>query len=481
MEGTYTGADYAKVEPHSIEAEEKLLGAMLQSKEAVAEAVSKPVKESDLFLDRHKTLYRVMLHMNEMGHPVNTKTLFTYLKENGLFERVIGNDIQFLMRLVDSTPTPRDASYYADVILEKSLLRGLLHASAKVQQMCYNPEMSDAKEIADEAERAIFDITKKRMDNNFLQMSELIRSTLQDLEVRAKSKDEMRGVPSGYHDLDEKTGGFQPGDLIILAARPSMGKTSLALNIAENVSKYPRKKMGVAIFSLEMSKGQVAERLLSSESRIPLGKIRKGEIGQNNDWQKIAAASEKLYGCEIIIDDSNPLTVLELKGKARQMQTALKEKTINGKPDVVGLDLILVDYLQLLSGGNGRRNDGRAQEVAEISRGLKALAKEMNVPVIALSQLNRELENRPDKRPKLADLRESGSIEQDADLVLFLHRDYYHNKGGDKENADIGMTEDDRRAELIIGKHRNGPLGTVELHFIEYLTRFENARTPEYR
>lgn len=472
---------FTKIPPHSVEAEESLLGAMLQNYEAISVAITK-VSEKDFYVERNRILFNVLVSMHENGHPVNAKTVLTHLKEHNLFETVIGSDISYLMRLVDTTPTPRNAVYYAEIIADKALLRDLISSSQDIQNLCFNPgENNETRKIADMAEKLILSATERRLGNDFVNISDLINSTLDEIEQRTKLKDGITGVPTGYYELDDMTGGFQPSDLIIIAARPSMGKTSFAMNIAENVAaSSENSNFGVGIFSLEMSRTQIAERLISSQARVELGNIRKGHL-MEKDWASIGTVVNRLYNSSLLIDDSNPLSILELKGKARQMQAKFKEMA-KTKGRNIELSLIIVDYLQLLSSPSVlQQGGGRTQEVADISRGLKALAKELSIPIIALSQLNRSLENRQskDKRPKLSDLRESGSIEQDADLVLFLHRETYFNRNSEDEEETTPI--DDTEAEVIIGKHRNGPMGMVKLKFTAHLTRFDNPPAPAGR
>lgn len=463
------GTLLTKVPPHSVEAEESVLGAMIQNPEAFYAVISK-LREESFYIERHRVLFRTLTAMHEKNIQVHIETVLRYLSENSLAEMVVGNDMGFLQRLVDVSPITRNAEYFADIISGKSLLRELINASYNIQNLCFEAPEENIRQIADEAERLVFNVTKERLTNDFASVKELLVTTLKAIEDRSKMKASVTGTPSGYRELDKLLGGFQPSDLIILAARPSMGKTSFALNIAENIATVPEtSNYGIGIFSLEMNKMQIAERLISSKSLVSLSKIRRGEMA-HHDWAKIGTALNTLHESNIFIDDSNPLTVMEIRGKARQMEAKFREiARTSGKP--IALKLIIIDYLQLITPPPSKRGESREQAVADISRGLKALAKELSVPVIALSQLNRDVEKRTeDKRPKLSDLRESGAIEQDADVVMFLHSDRYYDRNNPEEMA----APEDNSVEIIVAKHRNGALGDVKLMFLKELTRFRD-------
>ena len=460
-----------KIPPHSIESEEALLGAMLQSSEAIAVSLSK-IREDDFYLERNRVFYGAIIAMYNRGLAINTETALRYLKENNIFDRVIQNDADYLLRVIDASPFPQNAKYYAEIVSEKSLLRDLIRVSQEIQEDAYNATDDGAKDSADFAEKKIFSITQRRLDSDFIELHTLLIDTLDAVDARRKQVGSISGVPSGFHGLDNITNGFQPSDLIILAARPSVGKTSFALNVVENiVTSQASEDYGIGIFSLEMSKIQIAERLIASKSRVELEKIRKGDV-RGKEWDKLGTTLNLLYKANILVDDSSQLTIMELRGKARQMKHKFKEISRRRNKDI-DLKFIVVDYLQLLSGGaNTKRGGTREQEVAEISRGLKALAKELNVPVLSLAQLSRAVESRQGDRPRLSDLRESGSIEQDADIVMFLHR-FSKEKEGEKVN------EAENQIEIVIAKHRNGRLDNIKLDFLPQYTCFQNLKVVE--
>lgn len=458
--------------PSSIEAEESLLGAMLQNSSAIAIAMSK-VRVGDFYSERNKLFFQAIITMNERGIDVNAETALLYIKENGLFDNIVQNDEEYILRIIDGSTFPQNANYYCEIIKEKSLLRELIKATQEIQKDAFEANDEEAKNVADLAEKRIFEVTQRRLSNDFVQIKEILYEVLSNIEKRSGNKNLGTGVPSGFTGIDKITNGFQPSDLIILAARPSVGKTSFALNIIENVMTNTNSmNYGIGFFSLEMSKLQIVERLLASKSRISLSRIRSGDLDRNkNEWHTLGAALERLYQGNLLIDDSSGTSIMELRGKARQMKYKFAELSKATKKDV-DLKLIVVDYLQLIAGTYQQKRSGsREQEVAEVSRGLKALAKELNVPVIALAQLSRASENRTDERPRLSDLRESGSIEQDADIVMFLHRKK-------SENADDELVnERQKEVDIIIAKHRNGAiLDRLPLTFITDQTRFENKK-----
>ncbi len=457
-----------KIPPHSTESEEALLGAMLQSSEAIAISISK-VREEDFYLERNRIFYAAIVAMYNRGVAVNAETALRYLKENNVFDRVIQNDSEYLLKIIDASPFPQNAKYYAEIITEKSLLRDLIRASQEIQEDAFTATDDSAKETADFAEKRIFAVTQRRLDQDFSELGSLLMETLDSVEKRRKQVGSVTGVPTGFHALDDVTNGFQASDLIILAARPSVGKTSFALNVIENiVTSQVSENYGIGIFSLEMSKMQIAERLIASKSRVELGRIRRGEVN-GRDWDKLGTTLNLLYNANILVDDSSQLTIMELRGKARQMKHRFKEISQKRGKDI-DLKFIVVDYLQLLSGNaSSKRMGTREQEIAEVSRGLKALAKELDIPVLSLAQLSRAVESRGD-RPRLSDLRESGSIEQDADIVMFLHR---LSGGKDKEGEVVDETTNNE-LEIVIAKHRNGRLENIKLRFQPHYTRFEN-------
>ena len=453
--------------PYSIEAEESLLGAMLQNPQAISIALSK-INSKDFYSERNRLIYESVIEMHNRNIAVNGETALRYLKENDLFEKLFQNDEAYLMRIIDGTPFYQNAKYYAEIIAEKSLLRDLILAAQDIEKSAYESKDNETKEVADFAEKKIFEVTQRRLDNDFIHIRDLLYEALTSIEERKKHKSAVTGVPSGFTGLDRVTHGFQPSDLIILAARPSVGKTSFALNIVEHVmTNVETMSFGIGFFSLEMSRMQLVERLISSKARINLSRVRSGDL-ERTEWTKLGQTFNSLSQSNLLIDDSSQLTIMEIRGKARQMKYKFAEMSkTSGKN--IDLKLIVVDYLQLIhSNIQTRRNGTREQEIADISRGLKALAKELNIPVVALAQLSRAVEQRQDK-PRLSDLRESGSIEQDADLVMFLHRQ--------KPNRDDEEVIDERnnQVEVILAKHRNGSIiDGLPLNFVAEQTRFEN-------
>lgn len=452
--------------PYSIEAEESLLGAMLQNPQAISIALSK-INSKDFYSERNRLLYESVIEMHNRNIAVNGETALRYLKENGLFEKLFQNDEAYLIKIIDGTPLSQSARYYADIIAEKSLLRDLILAAQDIQKSAYEAKDAETKEVADFAEKKIFEVTQRRLDNDFIHIRDLLYEALTSIEERKKHKSAVTGVPSGFTGLDRVTHGFQPSDLIILAARPSVGKTSFALNIVEHVmTNVETMGFGIGFFSLEMSRMQLVERLISSKARINLSRVRSGDL-ERQEWTKLGQTFNSLSQSNLLIDDSSQLTIMEIRGKARQMKYKFAEMSkTSGKN--IDLKIIVVDYLQLIHSSQTRRNGNREQEIADISRGLKALAKELNIPVVALAQLSRAVEQRQDK-PRLSDLRESGSIEQDADLVMFLHR-----QKPNREDEEV-IDERNNQVELILAKHRNGSIiDGLPLNFVAEQTRFEN-------
>ena len=455
--------------PYSIEAEESLLGAMLQNSKVVIPIVLSKINSKDFYSERNRLLYESVIEMqNRVGiENINPESVLRYLKENGLFEKLFQNDEAYLMRIIDGTYFYQNAKYYSEIIAEKSLLRDLILAAQDIQKSAYEAKDAETKEVADFAEKKIFEVTQRRLDNDFIHIKDLLREALDFIYERKKNKNTVTGVPSGFTRLDRVTHGFQPSDLIILAARPSVGKTSFALNIVEHVmTNVETMGFGIGFFSLEMSRMQLVERLISSKARINLSRVRSGDL-ERQEWIKLGQAMNNLACPNLLIDDSSQLTIMEIRGKARQMKYKFAEMSkTSGKN--IDLKLIVVDYLQLIHSSQTRRNGNREQEIADISRGLKALAKELNIPVVALAQLSRAVEQRQDK-PRLSDLRESGSIEQDADLVMFLHR-----QKPNKEDEEV-IDERNNQVEVILAKHRNGSIiDGLPLNFVAEQTRFEN-------
>ena len=432
-----------RLPPQSIEAEQAVLGAIILEGESITKAID-VLSPEDFYKEPHRKIYNAMLELFDKNEPIDLITLSEHLKDKGVLEEAGG--ISYLSQLATVVPTSANIRYHAKVVREKALLRAIIRSCTDIVSKVYEmPE--DAEEMVDYAERLIFEISEKRTNANFYQMKDVVKNTFKMIETMYDKKAVITGVPSGFKDLDELTSGFQPGDLIIIGGRPGMGKTAFSLNIAQHVGI----EMGepVAFFSLEMSKEQVAMRLLSSLAMVNSVALRKGFITKK-DWEKLTDAAVRLSEAPIYIDDSSQISVLEIRAKARRL------KMEKGR-----LSLIIIDYLQLMRGRTSY--DIREQEIAEISRSLKAMAKELKVPVIALSQLNRSVEKTSDRKPTLANLRESGAIEQDADVIIFLYRDEVYNK---KNPANKG------KAEVIVAKQRNGPTDTVYLTFLSDYTRF---------
>ena len=428
--------------PQSIEAEQSVLGSMITDKNAVVEAVEK-LEENDFYRDGHKVIFKTISEMFKDDMPVDLVTLLERLKATEKLEKAGG--VTYVSEVSSSLLTTINLSAYIKIVKEKSILRKLIKASTSIIEDSYNKQ-GEVEEVLEGAEKKIFDIAEKRTTSDFEPLNVVLERGFLEIERLFNNKGEITGVGSGFVDLDAKTSGFQKGDMVLIAARPSMGKTTFALNIAEHAAL--REGKSVVVFSLEMSKEQLAYKLLCSEANVDMLKLRTGAL-DDKDWENIARATGPLSKAKIYIDDTAGVTVMEMRSKCRRLKLEY------------GIDLIVIDYLQLMSGSS---NESRQQEVSEISRSIKALAKEMECPVIALSQLSRAPEQRADHRPMLSDLRESGSIEQDADLVMFLYRDEYYNK----------ETEDTNIAECIIAKQRNGPVGTVKLAWLGQYSKFGN-------
>ncbi|HAO20255.1 MAG: replicative DNA helicase [Desulfobacteraceae bacterium IS3] len=439
---------FYKVPPQNIEAEESLLSAILMDNDTLLDVIE-ILSPQDFYKTAHQHIFETILELSQKSDPIDLITLANLLKKKGKLEDIGG--ASYLARLIDAVPMALNAPNYAKIIREKARLRRLIEKASEITRRCFE-DREDMEEIIDFAENAIFKISEDRINPSFYPISKIIESNIDALEERQGSNALVTGIPTGYTDFDRMTAGLQKSDLIILAARPSMGKTAFALNIARNVAVDA--EVPVAVFSLEMSKEQLSMRMLCSEARVDSSRLRGGFFSKE-DWVRLTDAAGMLSEAPIFIDDSASISAMEIRAKARRLKM---EKD---------LGLIVIDYLQLMRGrADAERRD---LEISEISRSLKALAKELNVPVVALSQLNRKLEERGDKRPILSDLRESGSLEQDADVVAFIYRDEVYNK--DENNPERG------KAELIISKQRNGPIGIVPLTFLNIYTRFENAAT----
>ncbi|GAB4409514.1 MAG: replicative DNA helicase [Thermodesulfovibrionales bacterium] len=432
-----------RLPPQNIEAEQSVLGAILLENDALTKAIE-ILSHEDFYREAHRKIFGVMIELFEKGEAIDLITVANSLRRRDELDAIGGE--AYLSTLASQVPTAANVRYHSKIVKEKALLRALLRSATEIAAKVYESSM-EADEMVDYAERSIFDISDKRTKTSFFTLKEVIKSSFEMIEHLYDKKEAITGIPSGFRDLDELTTGLQPGDLIIIGGRPSMGKTALGLNIAQHVGIEMREP--VAIFSLEMSKEQLAMRMLCAEAMVDSNSVRKGFI-RKEDWHKLTSAAGKLAEAPIFIDDSSSITVLEMRAKARRL-----------KIEQGGLSLVIVDYLQLMrSRGNFER---REQEISEISRSLKALAKELKVPVVALSQLNRGVEQRHDRRPTLADLRESGAIEQDADVIIFLYRDEVYNKDNPSNRG---------KAEVIIAKQRNGPTSTVNLTFLSNCTRF---------
>ncbi|MCZ6563455.1 MAG: replicative DNA helicase [Deltaproteobacteria bacterium] len=433
-----------KVPPQNLEAESSVLGGILLENEAI-NRVLEVLTPEDFYRESHRRIFRAMIEICDRSEPVDLITLSDFLKAKGDLEVVGGS--AYLASLASAIPTSANIHFYARIVREKAIRRYLISAATEIATRGYE-DQENVDEFLDEAEKVIFDISEKRVRGSFVMIGEMIRDSIKMVERLYERKEMVTGVPSGFKDLDRLTAGFQPSDLIVIAGRPSMGKTALCLNIATHAAFGGH---GVAVFSLEMAKEQLVLRMLCSEARIDHSKVRSGYLA-DREFPALVMAAGRLAETPIYIDDTPAISILELRAKARRL--------VRDKDKKIGL--IIVDYLQLMRGSE--RAPNREQEISEISRSMKALAKELNIPVIAVSQLNRRVEDRGDKRPMMADLRESGAIEQDADVIAFVFREVVYNENVDDPNL----------AEIIVGKQRNGPTGTVRLAFFREFTRFEN-------
>ncbi|NTV53110.1 MAG: replicative DNA helicase [Candidatus Firestonebacteria bacterium] len=441
------GAGSEKIPPQNIEAERSTLGSMLLDRDAIGR-VFEILTDDAFYVDAHRRIFRAILDLYDRNEPVDYVTLTDLLARWGDLEKLGG--AAYLTQLTDSVPTSAHAEHYARIVKEKFILRNLIRVSTEVVSRCYTAE-EDADRLLDEAERSIFELSQNRQRGAVLKVKDIIHDAMEMVENLSKHETHITGVPTGYPELDEMTSGLQPGELVILAARPSMGKTALCLNLASNAALQG--KTPVAIFSLEMSAESLVTRMLCSEARVNIQDVRTGRLGEGN-LVHLSMAAGRLFDSDVFIDDSPSLNILELRSKARRLKA---EHNIG---------LVIVDYIQMMQGVGKQEN--RQQEISNISRSFKALAKELKAPVMVLSQLSRAPEARGDRRPQLSDLRESGAIEQDADVVMFIYREAYYEK--DKK--------DDRTAELIIAKQRNGPTGTIKLIFNQQYTRFDAMASP---
>jgi replicative DNA helicase len=432
----------APIPPQNLDAEESVLGAMMLSPGAIG-AVSEVLDAADFYRDSHGTIYRAALALYARGEPVDAITLVDELEQRGELEGVGGRArVHELAALV---PASANAGHYARIVREMATLRGLIRAGGEVAQLGWD-RLGEPQDLVDRAEQIVFDLSQSRVSTEFSHIEALLKESFERITALYEAGEEITGVPSGFRDFDRLTSGFQEGNLVIVAARPSMGKSAFGLCAASNIAI--RHQLPVALFTLEMSKAEVTQRLMCSEAKVESQRLRSGKLAPD-DWPRLTAACDKLAKAPIYVDDTGSITMMEIRSKARRLKS--KEPT---------LGLIIVDYLQLMTSGSNV--ESRVQEVSQISRNLKVLARDLDVPILAMSQLSRAVEQRHDKRPILSDLRDSGSIEQDADLVAFIYRDEYYNEDSDQQGL----------AEVILAKHRNGPTGTEKLSFLKRYAKF---------
>ena len=440
-----------RIMPNNPEAEQAVIGSMLMDQEAISIG-SEQLTDEDFYNPRFKVLFQTIVDLYRSGSAVDVITLAEKLKENKVPDEI--GSVEFISNVISSVPTSANIKYYCNIVANKALLRRLIRTSESITTRAYQ-DSTDIEELMEDTEHDIFEVVNSRSGSeDFTPIRDVALATLADIQSAAMSDGTVTGISTGFTDLDYKTAGLQPSDLILIAARPSMGKTAFALNIAEYVAMI--NNLPTAIFSLEMSKVQLAKRLISMNSKVDSQHIRTGKL-QDDEWSKITESSIILGESALVIDDTPAISINELRNKCRKIKMER------------GLSLIIIDYLQLMSGNSGSKNISRQQEISDISRSLKALARELNCPVIALSQLSRQVESRDNKRPILSDLRESGAIEQDADVVMFIYRDEYYNKD----------SEFKKQAEIIIAKQRNGPVGTVNLAWLGEYTKFANLSRQE--
>lgn len=429
--------------PNSIEAEQSVIGCMLIDRDKIAIA-SEIISSDDFYNKQLGVVFDAMVELYNEGKPVDVVTLQDRLKEKDVPPEV--SSLEFIGNIVANVPTSINLRYYANIVAEKSTLRKMIRLNGEIENTCYEGKES-LETILDTTEKKVFELCQKRNTEDIVPIRQVVVNALDKIQAAYMAKGTVTGIPTGFIDLDYMTSGMQPSDLVLIAARPSMGKTAFVLNIAEHMAF--KEKKGVMIFSLEMSKEQLVNRIFSLESRVEAQHLRNGKL-DDSEWEKLVEAASNIGKSNLAIDDTPGISIGELRSKCRKYKM--------DHP----LDIVIIDYLQLMS-GNGK-TDSRQQEISEISRSLKGLARELNVPVVALSQLSRAVEQRPDHRPMMSDLRESGAIEQDADVVMFIYRDDYYNKDTEKKNI----------SEIIIGKQRNGPVGTVELAWLPQYTKFAN-------
>lgn len=433
-----------KIPPQNLEAEMAVLGSMLLDEEAIAVAIDSLGGDS-FYKDSHRKIFEAILALYNANKAVDLITLTDELKNSGALDQVGG--VSFLAALTNSVPTAANINHYVNIVKEKSILRTLINNATKIVSLCYESE-DNIDQVVDSAEKFIFEVTNRKMQGSYLPIKEIVRDSIETIDKLYQKKAHVTGIPTGYIDFDMKTAGLQASDLIVIAGRPSMGKSALAIGIAEYAGIM--EKIPLAIFSLEMSKEQLVQRMLCAHARVDAHNVRTGYLA-TSDWPRLTAAAGKLSEAPIFIDDTPAISVMELRAKARRLKAQQN------------IELIILDYLQLMR-GSSTNTENRQQEISEISRSLKALARELGVPLIAISQLSRAVESRTDHRPQLSDLRESGAIEQDADVVVLILREEYYNPSPDNQGV----------AEVMIAKQRNGPVGSLKLTFIKEYTRFEN-------
>lgn len=434
-----------RVMPHSIEAEQSVIGAMIMDREAIVVA-SEIITEDDFYSKQCGTLFEVMVELNNEGKPVDIVTLQDRLREKGVPPEV--SSLEYIRDLITAVPTSANIKYYANIVADKAVLRRLIKLNEEIANTCYAGKES-LEVILEDTEKRVFNLVQRRNTEEFVPIRQVVMNAMDQIEKASKNKGSVTGIATGFIDLDYRTAGMQPSDLVLIAARPSMGKTAFVLNIAQHVAF--KLNQTVAIFSLEMSKEQLVNRLFSLESKVDAQKLRTGNLA-DSDWEKLIETAGVIGKSNLIIDDTPGISIAEMRSKCRKYKLEHD------------LKMIIIDYLQLMSGSG--KGESRQQEISDISRSLKALARELSVPVLSLSQLSRAVEQRPDHRPMLSDLRESGAIEQDADVVMFIYRDDYYNKDTEKKGI----------AEIIVAKQRNGPIGTVELVWLPEYTKFANMQ-----
>jgi len=432
-----------RILPHSVEAEQSVIGSMIMDREAIVVA-SEIITGEDFYNKQYGVVFETMVELNDEGSPVDLITLQNRLREKDVPPEV--SSLEFVRELVNAVPTSANIKYYANIVAEKSTLRKLIRLNEEIANTCYAGKES-LEYILEDTEKRVFQLVQKRSADDYVPIRQVVLNAIDRIEQASKNKGSVTGIPTGFIDLDYRTAGMQPSDLVLIAARPSMGKTALALNIAQYVAF--KKNMTVAVFSLEMSKEQLVNRMFSMESSVDAQKLRTGQLN-DQEWERLIESAGVIGQSDLIIDDTPGISVSELRSKCRKYKLEHN------------LSMIIIDYLQLMTGSG--KSDSRQQEVSDISRSLKAVARELSVPVLALSQLSRAVEQRPDHRPMLSDLRESGAIEQDADVVMFIYRDDYYNHDTEKKGI----------SEIIIAKQRNGPIGTVELAWLPEYTKFAN-------